>query len=406
MRAAFMVRSTTRVAWPPVSSTRRTWEPQSLSWYDRTADPDIGAEYSASIPARVADAALDLPPDIAAQLTTAEEALRQFDASMSRDLSPYASLLLRSEAASSSQIENLTASARSILTAELGESQRRNAQLIVQNTAAMREAFGSVEVSETSILRTHAILLADEPSQTPGALRREPVWIGTSSRSPIGAEYVAPPAELVGEAINDLVQFATRDDLPPLAHAALVHAQFETIHPFTDGNGRTGRALLQTMLRRRGLTEHAPVPVSAGLLREVDLYFDSLSAFRAGDAALLLTMTANAVHVALDLGRDLVADLARIRAHAAASLTVRRGSGTWDALELAIRRPVLTAKVVAQELGKSQANVYRLLDPLLESGFLVESASEVSRARLYRAPDVLSALDRFAERAARRNPAR
>src|SRR5262249_56504813 len=90
---------------------------------------------------------------------------------------------------------------------------------------------------------------------------------------PHGAAFVPPHYERVPDAMRDLMSFVRRDDLPVLAHAALAHAQFETIHPFVDGNGRTGRALVHAMLRARGVTRNVTVPVSAGLLTDTDAYF-------------------------------------------------------------------------------------------------------------------------------------
>jgi Fic family protein len=83
--------------------------------------------------------------------------------------------------------------------------------------------------------------------------------------------------------IDDLVAFARRTDIPLLTQAAVAHAQFETIHPFPDGNGRTGRALIHSMLRGHGLTHNVTVPVSAGLLTDTSAYFDALTAYREGE---------------------------------------------------------------------------------------------------------------------------
>jgi Fic family protein len=111
----------------------------------------------------------------------------------------------------------------------------------------------------------HATLMASDARHTPGALRSEQVWIGRSSASPVGAEFVAPVSERVPGLLDDCLTFARRDDLPVLVQTAVTHAQFETIHPFTDGNGRTGRSLTQAMLRSKGVTRSVTVPVSAGL---------------------------------------------------------------------------------------------------------------------------------------------
>ncbi len=88
----------------------------------------------------------------------------------------------------------------------------------------------------------------------------------------------------VSAAISDLIRFLRRDDLPVLPQAAIAHAQFETIHPFTDGNGRAGRALLHSMLRSKALTRSVTVPVSAGLLADTGAYFEALTAYREGDS--------------------------------------------------------------------------------------------------------------------------
>ncbi|MGW6130420.1 Fic family protein [Cellulomonas sp. NPDC055163] len=118
--------------------------------------------------------------------------------------------------------------------------------------------------------------------------------MGASALSPHGADFVAPHHEHIPGLVEDLTRFAARRDVPSLAHAALVHAQFETIHPFVDGNGRTGRVLVHTMMRRHGVAEHTTVPVSAGLLRDPGAYVDALTAYRAGDAAPIVERMSHA----------------------------------------------------------------------------------------------------------------
>jgi Fic family protein len=104
----------------------------------------------------------------------------------------------------------------------------------------------------------------------------------------------------------DLVAFAGRTDVPVLIQAAIAHAQFETIHPFPDGNGRTGRALLQGMLRHGGLTRNITVPVSAGLLNDTNAYFRALAEYRAGKADAIVITVAEASFAAIRNGRRLM----------------------------------------------------------------------------------------------------
>src|SRR5665811_1420877 len=95
-----------------------------------------------------------------------------------------------------------------------------------------------------------------------GRFRSEQNWIGGSAFNPCSAEYVPPPHELVPDLVADLCEFCNDDSLPAVAQAAIAHAQFETIHPFVDGNGRMGRALLHLVLRRRGLAPRILPPIS------------------------------------------------------------------------------------------------------------------------------------------------
>lgn len=122
----------------------------------------------------------------------------------------------------------------------------------------------------------HLALLGAHDPHSAGRWRDEAVWIGRSSRSPIGAEYVAPHQSRVIHAIDDLIAYINREDIPVLEQAAIAHAQFETIHPFTDGNGRTGRALIHSMLKAKGLTRNVTVPVSSGWLGQPDVYYRAL----------------------------------------------------------------------------------------------------------------------------------
>src|SRR6202023_1686779 len=105
---------------------------------------------------------------------------------------------------------------------------------------------------------------------TAGKVRDRQNWIGGASSGPRDAEFIPPPPELVPELLDDLSRFMARDDLPPVAQAAVAHAQFETIHPFADGNGRVGRCLISVVFRRRGLGQRLIPPVSLVLAARRD----------------------------------------------------------------------------------------------------------------------------------------
>jgi Fic family protein len=384
----------------PIAHESVRWEPQGTR-HASTTLPKYGT-YHAAVPARIADLVLDLPPSVFADAESASHEITRFDAELGGEIAPFAAVLLRSESAASSQIENLTASARAIAEAELpGGKAKRNAQMIVANTAAMQAAVAlSDNVDADAILAMHRALMVNEPRHTPGEFRTEPVWIGGGS-TPIGATFVGPRHEVVSSAIGDLIAFAERADVPTLPLIAVGHAQFETIHPFTDGNGRTGRALVQAMLRNKGLARQVTVPVSAGLLADTDGYFAALTSYRDGNATPIVERFSRATVLAIANGRQLVADIRDIRETWNDVITARSDSAVWKVADLLTRRPVVNAALLAQELGIESTNAHRYLNPLAEAGILVETTSG-PRNRVWRSPDVLAALDAFAERAGRR----
>jgi Fic family protein len=384
----------------PVTYDSVRWEPQGRR-HASGALPTYGT-YHPAVPAAIADLTPVLPPSVLADAEYASHEITRFDVELGGEIAPFASVLLRSESSASSQIENVTASARAIAEAELpGGKAKRNAEMIVANTAAMHAAVAlSDRVDADAILAMHRALMINEPRHTAGEFRTEPVWIGAGS-TPVGAIFVGPRDELIPDAIGDLIAFVQRNDVPTLPQIAVGHAQFETIHPFTDGNGRTGRALVQAMLRSKSLTRQMTVPLSAGLLADTGAYFAALTSYRDGDAAPIVERFSHATVLAIANGRRLVADLRDIRETWDQVITARADSAVWRVADLLTRRPVVNAALLAQELGIESTNAHRYLNPLTDVGILVETAHG-SRNRVWRSPDVLGALDAFAERAGRR----
>ena len=365
--------------------------------------PPKHGTYHPAVPASIAELDLVLPDAVLAEAEAASREIARFDAELGGEIAPFAAVLLRSESVASSQIENLSASARSIAEEELvGGSGKRNAADIVANTAAMQAALDlSGTINAAAILAMHAALMANQPRHTPGQWRTEPVWIGRGS-TPIGATFVGPRHELIPAAIDDLIAFTKRTDTAVLPLIAVAHAQFETLHPFTDGNGRTGRALVQAMLRNKALTRQITVPVSAGLLADTDGYIGALTAYREGDAAPIVERFAEASLRAAVNGRQLVTDLRTIRASWNDRITARADSGAWKVADLLTSRPVINAALLVDKgIVAQTAHAQRVLTPLVEAGVIIETTAG-RRNRVWRSPEVLAGLDAFAERAGRR----
>ena len=140
----------------------------------------------------------------------------------------------------------------------------------------------------------------------------------------------------------------------PLAKALLAHAQFETIHPFPDGNGRTGRALIHAMLRRDRLTRNVTVPVSSGLLTEIDRYFDALGAHRNGDPNPIIELGAHASLEAIDNRRQLATEMREARTvWAERAGGVRSDSVAWKVINSVIEPPVVDADSVSSRCNVS-----------------------------------------------------
>lgn len=387
--------------WPVLSHEDRPWAPTNphLDVFQRAR---VSRPYRAAVVPPIAHELPRVGAEVSALAEQATLDVTRFDADMATVPVPMPAVLLRTESASSSQIEHLTTNARNLALASLGVASRQNAELVAANVAAMRRALaGEDEVTADGILAVHEALLGRSDPDVAGRFRDEQVWIGASALSPHGADFVAPHHERVPQAIDDLVRFAARTDVPALVHAAVVHAQFETIHPFTDGNGRTGRVLLHTVMRRRGLVTHATVPVSAGLLRDPEAYFRALTAYRAGDLEPIVTQVAQAATAAVANGRELASDVVRLRESWRDTISARSDSTAWALADHLFEQPVVTAEYVASALGVSDRGARNAIEVLQDAGIL-HAPSAGRRGRTWQASQVLDVMDAFAARAGRR----
>jgi Fic family protein len=391
--------------WPPVATQRRPWE-----WPRAGRKPPRGDrqfhEFDAAVPPAIAGRLIQPGPEARAALAAAGAAVEVLDRSTTVDLTALAGSLLRSESVASSRIEHLSASQQDVGVAMLREGARGAAAHVAANVRAMSAAVRLGDLAEpctvTDLLDIHHTLLDHDPGHVEwaGQLRAVQNWVGGSFHSPRDALFVPPPPGLVAPLVQDLVRFCNRTDLDPIAQAAVAHAQFETIHPFVDGNGRTGRALVHVVLRRRRLALRTVIPVSTVLLADVDAYFAGLADYRAGRLDVWLARFAAATSHAASAGLRLATELADVRADWWEAAHPRRGSVGALILETLLLQPVVdidSLRTLAggeDRGGVADKNLYRAVDRLVEADVLSE-LSGGGRNRVWAALDVLDLLERF-----------
>lgn len=390
--------------WPAIGYEERPWDPgeDDAIWGSKSQrQRRERGHYKAAVTPEIAEIpAIELPSDVEVLAAAASTEIVRFDAEIGAEIAPFSSILLRSESAASSEIENLTAGARAIALAELGDKSKRNAALVVANTTAMRSAIALADhLDKGTIITMHTALLRDEHPEWTGDWRNDQVRIGGNTVH--SATFVPPHQDRVPAAMDDLIKFMARTDMTPLVQAAVAHAQFETIHPFPDGNGRVGRALVHAILRNKGLTESVTVPVSAGLLVNVDDYYRALDHYRLGEPAHIVRHMAEASFEAIENGRQLVADIRAVREGWQGKITARSDSRAWPLSEFLLRQPAITSAVVQEELGVQQQVADRAIDTLVDAGILTKVSGN-HRNRKWAALEILDALDDFAGRTGRR----
>jgi Fic family protein len=357
--------------------------------------------YDAFVPDPISGIHLRLPGAVAGVVSEAERSIADLNRAAGAELAPLARLLLRTESIASSKVEGLQLDARSLARAEANQETGRriggDAVQILANIDAMQlsieRAADLEQVRPDDILDIHRVLLERASnSQIAGRLRDRQNWIGGNDHNPCDAAFVPPPHPEVGRLLDDLCAFMGEIDLPPLVQAAIVHAQFETIHPFEDGNGRTGRALVQVVLRRRGLTPSFVPPISVVLARDKDRYIRGLTRFREDEVAEWIETFAAAAAEAALLAADYagrVADLQeRWRARLREGTRPRADAAAWSLIDALPAHPVVTVPVAVAATGRTKAAVGNAIEQLERDGILTR-LTESQRNRAWEAEGLL-----------------
>ena len=381
--------------WPCVSHEEVPWhlDPDERQLIPKSARRKIASTYQAAVPARISSASLSVPEALSARISGLLASLVRFDVEQAARGYDLPALLLRSESAASSQIERLTSSVRNVAIAELTKDAPANARIVQGNVAAMRVALSlPQEVSKRGICAVHNALIAPTGEAFGGQVRDEQVWVGGTPYSPHGALFVPPVPQRIDACLDDLVAFAQRDDVNAIAKAAIFHAQFETIHPFIDGNGRTGRVLLHRILCQEGVLRRSTLPVSAGLLHDVDTYMAAIRAYQQGDPLPIVQSVVGALELALVIGQRVATAIDGVMEGWRASITERAGSAIWRLPQLLAERPVVTAALVAERLDITPRAASNLVKRACEYGMLRPLGSR-RRGDFYQSDELLDLLE-------------
>lgn len=370
-------------------------------------------DYAVYLPDLLAGRRFVLDGDVAADIADAEAALVTLAAPAASlaGTEAVARLLLRAESIASSRIEGLEVSGRRLLRAvaarQRGEApQDATASGVLGNVDAMVWGMEDVEpagsITLHALLEAHRRLLAGpRPERHGSCIRTVQNWIGGSSFHPCSADFVPPPPELVPDLLDDLLAFCNDDSLPALAQAAIAHAQFETIHPFVDGNGRIGRVLIHLVLRRRGLGLRVLPPVSLILATWSRDYVGGLigarhvgspdSAEAHAGANRWIALFASACRRAAD---DAARFEARVRALQSSWIAragrPRRDSAAWLLIEALPASPMLTTSTAAALIDRSFQAASQAIDRLAGAGVLAQ-VNTGRRNRTFEVPELIEA---------------
>jgi Fic family protein len=371
----------------PGTLVTKTWEYNPV--LDNPARYRRACRYDAFIPLDLAALDVKLDVNVIGAVSEAEQAIRDLNAVPANDLRAMGRLLLRSESIASSKIEGMQLDARELARAEAkldtGGRVSDTARDVIANIDAMIVAVdhaASVDRFETSdILAIHKKLMERATNRhVVGRLRTEQNWIGGNDYNPCNADFVPPPPEDVPRLLRDLCDAMNANLLPPIVQAALVHAQFETVHPFHDGNGRTGRALIHVVLRRRRIAMHYVSPISVALAAAKGRYVAGLTAFRTDDvqgwiqyfadaalsSARLATRYLNAVRELGERWKD--------QLHGSPKAP-RSDAAAWRLIEALPGHPTITSAVAAEATDRSRPQVLLAIEQLVAAGVLTPLSS-------------------------------
>lgn len=355
--------------------------------------------YKAFLPAPLPPAPpLDMDEELLGLISRADRALGRLDGSIQTLPAPdlFVMMYVRKEAVLSSQIEGTQSSLNDVLEAEAKlyrPEHPRDVAEVINYVHAMNHGLGRLEqlpVSVRLIREIHERLLEGVrgAGHQPGQLRQSQNWIGPAGCTLSDATYVPPPPAEMQAALGELEAFLHGNDhLPALVKVGLAHAQFETIHPFPDGNGRVGRLLIVFLLCEKDILRRPVLYISHYFRRHRQRYYDALQAVRddgdwEGWLKFFLTAVTEVSLEATETARRVVGIREEDRARITRDLG-RTAANGLQVHESLFRKPITTVREVEGLTGVTFSAANTLVAKLVSAGVL-EEISGRSRNRVYR----------------------
>ena len=356
------------------------------------------AGYRAFIPAPLPPSpSVDLDVHLMDLLSKADRALGRLDGSITTLPNPdlFVMMYIRKEAVLSSQIEGTQSSLRDLLSAEakiFTNTTPRDVDEVINYVKAMNYGLNrlkKIPVSIRLIREIHEILLKGVRGRnaTPGELRRSQNWIGPAGCTVREATFVPPPPHVVPDVLSEWEKFLHRkDDLPILVKIGLAHAQFETIHPFLDGNGRIGRLLITFLLTERGVLQKPVLYLSHYFKKHRENYYRSLQNVRdSGDWEGWLEFFFKGIKEVSDEAVETARQILLLREEHRKIITEKMGRAAGNGLkvlEFLFERPIINVKHV-QAVTKTTYAAANYLVGMLEELGILEEITGYSRNRRF-----------------------
>lgn len=344
-----------------------------------------------------------LSGELVAKLVDANKKLAALDGLSARipNMDLFVSMYVRKEALLSSQIEGTQCTLDDILNPLMEENTNRNVSDVVNYIKATEFALNrlhSLPLCNRLIKETHAVLMEGVRGQekSPGEFRYSQNWIGGQGSTIRNARYIPPNPEDMQTAMSDLEKYMNGDDsLDPLIQAALIHYQFETTHPFLDGNGRVGRLLITLFLMEKGILSHPALYISYFLKMNRIEYYDRMTQVRkTGDYEQWVMFFLQALSDSAGDAIQTIDALTALHNQSVAKLgafSKRQQTNLLKLFAYIETNPIIDIQKTAAALGLSYNTVSKMVMILVDEGILRQT-DKAGKAKIYSYADYLDIL--------------